>query len=137
MVDIRTRQIIGWRLGSNHTSELTYSALIDALSRSTPPAILHSDQGSEYLSHKRRLICQRMEIQMSASNKGSPWQSTFVERTIGTIKDELGDISQHKDLAQLIEAIGLTTHYYNTERIHTSLKTTPAAYAASLSQGVD
>ncbi|MCB9839482.1 transposase family protein [Candidatus Nomurabacteria bacterium] len=72
VINLKTREIAGWRLGTNHSSNLTYSALLDALSKHNAPAILHSDQGSEYLSHKHQLLCQRLEIQLSASNKGSP-----------------------------------------------------------------
>jgi transposase InsO family protein len=31
VMSIKTREVIGWRLGTNHTSELTHSALLDAL----------------------------------------------------------------------------------------------------------
>lgn len=49
-----------------------------------------------------------------------------------TMKHELGPISRFKGLAELHEAIVLQIHYYNTKRIHTALKMSPAAYAASL-----
>ena len=51
VLDVETRQIVGWRLGASHSSELTYAAMLDALSKYLAPAILHSDQGSEYLSY--------------------------------------------------------------------------------------
>ena len=132
VINLKTREIVGWRLGTNHTSELTYSALLDALSKHAVPAILHSDQGSEYLSHKHRLLCERLEIRLSASNKASPWQNGFMERFMLTFKQELGSTRQLNGLAELHEAIALKIHYYNTKRIHTALKTTPAAYAAGL-----
>lgn len=132
VLNLETREIVGWRLGTNHTSELTYAALLDALSKHEPPAILHSDQGSEYLSHKHELLCERLEIQLSASNKASPWQNGFMERFVQTHKLELGSISKLKDIAELNEAVAMAMHYYNTKRIHLALKTTPAAYAAGL-----
>ena len=64
VLDVQTRQIVGWRLGASHSSELTYAAMLDALSKYPPPAILHSDQGSEYLSYKHRDLCERYEIQL-------------------------------------------------------------------------
>jgi transposase InsO family protein len=132
VLSLKTRQVVGWRLGTSHSSELTYAALLDALSKYTAPAILHSDQGSEYLSHKHQLLCERMEIQLSASTKGSPWQNGFMERWFAGLKQELPSLSQLKGLDQLHEAIAMHIHYYNTERIHTALKMSPAAYAASL-----
>ena len=132
VLDLKTRQVVGWRLGSNHTSELTYAALLDGLSKHEPPAILHSDQGSEYLSYKHELLCEKLGITLSASDKASPWQNGFMERWFGNFKLELGPLNRFTDIAWLHEAIGLQIHYYNTKRIHTALKTTPAAYAASL-----
>jgi transposase InsO family protein len=55
-----------------------------------------------------------------------------MERFFGSLKPELGKLSQYQDLGELHEAIALTIHYYNTERIHLALKMSPAAYAASL-----
>ncbi len=132
VLDLKTRQVVGWRLGTNHTSELTYSAVFDALSKHSSPAILHSDRGSEYLSYKHQLLCERMEITLSCSAKSSPWQNGFMERWFGNFKLELGQFNRCKDLSQLHEAIALQIHYYNTKRIHSALKMSPAAYAASL-----
>lgn len=133
VMDLKTRQVVGWRLGLRHSSELTHSALLDALSKHPAPTILHSDQGSEYLSYKHQLLCDRMEITLSCSSRASPWQNSFMERFFGSFKLELGDLSQHKELAYLHEAVALTMFYYNTKRIHSALKMSPAAYAASLS----
>jgi transposase InsO family protein len=132
VLDLKTRQIVGWRLGLRHSSELTHEALLDALSKHPAPAILHSDQGSEYLSYKHQLLCERMEIQLSCSNKASPWQNGYMERWFGGFKREVGNLNQFKDLPQLHEAIALQIHYYNTKRIHNALGMSPAAYAASL-----
>ncbi len=132
VLDLKTRQVVGWRLGLRHSSELTYSALLDALSKHPVPTILHSDQGSEYLRYKHQLLCQKMEIILSCSAKSSPWQNGFMERFFGSFKLELGPLNQFQDLAQLHEAIALTMHYYNTKRIHSALKMSPAAYAATL-----
>ena len=132
VLDLKTRQVVGWCLGTRHTSELTLAALLDALRKYPPPAILHSDQGSEYLSYRHQLVCEQYEIQLSASNKASPWQNGYMERWFGGFKPELGSLTHYRDVAELHEAIALQIHYYNTERIHLALKMSPAAYAATL-----
>jgi len=134
VMSLKTREIVGWRLGTSHSSELTHSALLDALSKHNSPAILHSDQGSEYLSHRHQLLCERMEIQLSVSNKASPWQNGFMERWFGNLKKEFGKVSKYKDISELHEALAIYIHYYNTKRIHTALKAAPAAYAATLAK---
>ncbi len=132
VMDLKCRRIIGWRLGGNHSAELICAALLDALSKHEPPAILHSDRGSEYLSYRHRELCQKMEIRLSCSDKGSPWQNGFVERFFGQFKLELGKTFKYEDPAELHEAVALYIHYYNTKRIHLALKTTPATYASIL-----
>lgn len=76
------------------------------------------------------MCCKKWEV--DSSTKGSPWQNGFMERFFGSFKLELGNLNQYKDLAQLHEAIALAIYYYNTKRIHTALKMSPAAYAATL-----
>lgn len=133
VLDLKTRRVLGWKLGLRHTSNLTYTALLDALSRHPVPAILHSDQGSEYLSYKHQELCGRLEITLSASTKASPWQNGFMERFFGTLKDELPPLATFQNTDQLHEAIALCIHYYNHKRRHSALKNmSPAAYAASL-----
>ena len=132
VLEVESRRILGWKLGGRHTSKLTYEALVDALSKYEPPAILHSDQGSEYLSYKHRDLCGRLEIQLSCSAAGKPWQNGFMERWFGGFKLELGSLARFEDLAHLHEAIAMRVYYYNNQRIHTALKMAPAAYAARL-----
>jgi transposase InsO family protein len=132
VLDLKTRQIVGWKLGLRHSSELTLAALQDALAKYPAPTILHSDQGSEYLSYKHQLVCDQFEITLSCSTRASPWQNGFMERFFGSFKPELGKLTSYQDLGQLYEAIALTVHYYNNDRIHLALRMSPAAYAASL-----
>ena len=134
VLDLKTRQVVGWRLGMRHTSELTLAAVLDALSKHPSPAILHSDQGSEYLSYKHQELCQRMEITLSCSKRASPWQNGFMERWFGNFKLELGNVSRRKDLAQFHEAIAMAIYYYNHERIHLGAHETPVRVAARLKE---
>jgi transposase InsO family protein len=137
VVDLKTRQVMGWQLGLRHTSELTYLAVLDALSKHPAPTILHSDQGSEYLSYKHQVLCEGRGIILSCSARASPWQNGFMERFFGTIKLELGPLGKYRDAPRLYEAIARAIYYYNTRRIHTALKMSPAAYAATLKAEVE
>lgn len=129
VLELKTRRILGWSLGLRHDKDLVHRAVLDALSKYPPPPILHSDQGSEYLSYLLQDLCEKLEIILSCSDKGSPWQNGFKERFYSTLKDELGPITRFKDLSELYEGIALTIYYYNHKRIHTALKMSPVAYA--------
>lgn len=132
VLDLKTRRIVGWSVGLRHDAGLIHRAVLDALSKYPAPPILHSDQGSEYLSYRLRDLCLKLEVELSCSDKASPWQNGFKERFYGTLKDELGPTTRFRDLAELHEGIAMTIYYYNHKRIHTALKMSPAAYAASL-----
>lgn len=45
VMDLATREILSWKLGTNHSSSLTHIALIQALRTNQSPSILHSDRG--------------------------------------------------------------------------------------------
>ena len=106
--------------------------MLDALSKYPLPAILHSDQGSEYLSYRHRDLCVRYEIELSSSEAGKPWQNGYMERWFGGFKLELGKLARFPDLDRLHEGTAGQVFYYNTKRIHSALKMSPAAYAAGL-----
>ena len=133
VLDLKTTRIVGWSIGLRHNTELVHQAILDALSKHPPPTILHSDQGSEYLSYRLRDLCLKMEIILSCSDKSSPWQNGYKERFYGTFKDELGSVSRFKSIEELHEGVALTIYYYNHRRIHTALKMSPVAYATRLS----
>ncbi len=132
VTELLTRKILGWSIGLRHTAELVHAALIDALSHNTAPPILHDDQGGEYLSYLMQDTCRRYGIQLSCSDKSSPWQNGFEESLFSTLKTELGDTSRFNSLEELYETIAGVIYYYNNERIHTALKMSPAEYTKTL-----
>jgi transposase InsO family protein len=132
VMDLATREILSWKLGTNHSSSLTHIALIQALRTNPRPSILHSDRGSEYLSERHAATCQRFGIVLSASRPGSPWQNGFMERCIKSVKEELGPLANYQDIDELYGGVTNAIAYYNNDRIHTTLKMTPRAYAKTL-----
>lgn len=132
VMDLATREILSWKLGTNHSSSLTHVALIQALRTNQSPSILHSDRGSEYLSERHQATCVRFGITLSASKPGSPWQNGFMERCIKSVKEELGAPAQYHDIDELYVGVTNAIAYYNNDRIHTKLKMPPRAYARTL-----
>lgn len=106
VMDLATREVLSWKLGTNHSSQLTHIALIQALRTNSSPCILHSDRGSEYLSERHQATCARFGVQLSASRPGSPWQNGYMERCIKSIKEELGPLASYQDIDELY--IGVT-----------------------------
>jgi putative transposase len=128
VIDVFSREIVGWSLSTRHNTELITRALYDALSKQQIPRVLHFDQGSEYLSGQHLDLLERLEIRPSASDKGSPWQNGFQERFYGSFKTELGSLKHIDSEGELYEHVAVTLNYYNTKRIHTRLKTNPRQF---------
>lgn len=128
VIDVFSREIVGWSMSTRHDTKLILSALYDALSKQETPAILHFDRGSEYLSGQHLDLLERLEIRPSASALGSPWQNGFQERFYGSFKTELGSLKAIQSEGEVFEHIAITLHYYNTKRIHTKLKTNPKQF---------
>lgn len=129
VMDIFTREIIGWSFSNTHNTQLVIEAFTAAHKRvSALPLYFHSDQGSEYDSHDYLTLVQNLGVIISMSKKSSPWENGYQESFYANFKMELGDIDKFTSVGELIEAISLQLYYYNTDRIHTKLKTAPAKF---------
>jgi putative transposase len=128
VIDACTREILGWTLGTRHTTELISQAFLSALDKHPKPHIFHSDQGSEYRSHEFINLLKTHTITPSMSAKSSPWQNGKQESFYGKFKLELGHPECYPTMGELIEAIARQIHYYNHDRIHTALRCSPTLF---------
>lgn len=130
VMDLFTREIVGWNISRYHNKALVIGALLDAMKRTDgkAPQYIHSDQGSEYDAEDYMSITASYGITISMSDKHSPWQNPFQESFYSHFKVDLGDPERFSSLPELIEAIHQQIVEYNTNRIHTVLKTTPEQF---------
>jgi putative transposase len=129
IIDVYTREIIGWDISSRHDTALVMGALIHAIGRTgNTPVYLHSDQGSEYDSKKYEEYVLAKGIMISMSHKASPWENAFQESFYSQFKVDLGYVSRFETLEELMEAIYQTIYYYNNDRLHSSLKMPPVTF---------
>ena|SRR3989338_8983282 len=61
--------------------------------------------------------------------KGCPWENGYQESFYSQFKIELGDPTRFKSLGELTACIYKQIHYYNNQRLHTSLNMAPSAFA--------
>lgn len=130
IMDMYTREIVGWNISRFHNQELVLGALQDAVNRCGGKVAMyfHSDQGSEYDAEKTTTFVITLGMTVSMSDKASPWQNGFQESFYSQFKVDLGDPNRFELLGELIESVHATINYYNKKRRHTSLKTTPENY---------
>ncbi len=101
VMDLFTRQIVGWSVMMNHSVSLVLQSLFGALSRHERPAIFHSDNGREYGSKIFTGALGELGIQISRSAKSSPWENGYQESFYSQFKVDLGDPSRFKTLGEL------------------------------------
>ena len=128
VIDLFTREILGFAFSRHHNKHLILDALREALGTGRKPDILHSDQGSEYQAYDYWDLLKVHGILPSYSKKASPWQNGFQESFYSNFKLDLGSTNQFESLGELIEAIYQTIYIYNYKRIHTKLKMAPKQY---------
>lgn len=134
IMDIFDRKIVGWNLLTSHTAQLTTSALIDAIEKSSLPDIIHSDQGKEYTAKTYIQFTESLKVKVSMSHKGCPWENGYQESFYSQFKVDLGDPGRLKTLGELAVAVYHQIHYYNNLRIHTKLKMPPAQFSQRQNQ---
>src|SRR5512135_500615 len=86
-MDVFTRVIQGWNLGTGLDQELTLAALRRGLEHSRPE-IHHSDQGVQYAATAYVALLQAAGAAISMANVGVPEENGYAERLMRTIKTD-------------------------------------------------
>jgi transposase InsO family protein len=121
VLDVFTRCIRGWALGSDLTHELTVQALQRAF-RHGVCEIHHSDQGVQYATPLYTQLLEARGVQLSMSARGQAWQTGYAERWMRTLKEEEVYLSDYTTYADALKQIGkFIDDVYNRKRIHSSL----------------
>ena len=123
IMDLYSRQIVGWAVDNRMKKQLTLDALAMAYFRRKPRAGLlhHSDMGRQYAcrEYQRRLAEHGMIASMS--RKGNCWDNAPVERFFRSLKLERIDGMRFTDRASArLELIDYIT-FYNCYRLHSTL----------------
>ena len=119
IMDLFSRKIIAWTLSESMEVSFVVDTLNKAKARRSTemPLILHSDRGSQYVSHAYRKAAEK--FQLSYSHKGYPYDNACIESFHSIIKREW--LNRFKIL-NLEHAHTLVFEYietfYNTVRIH-------------------
>jgi putative transposase len=137
VLDLYTRQIVGWAMRERMTKELVIDALRMAWFRRRPPPglIHHSDRGSQYCSHDSQKQLAAYGMLASMSRKGNCWDNATSESFFNSLKNERVHGSRYEtrdearaDLFDYVEV------FYNRSRRHSALggQSPAAVYAAWL-----
>jgi len=129
VLDIFTREIVGVSVSLRKGTPLVLQALCAALLKHPRPGIFHSDNGKEYEAKVFVSVLEELDILISRSHPGCPWENGYQESFYDKFKIDLGDPGRFSNLGELVYAVYMTVHSYNTRRIHSKLKMPPASFA--------
>jgi len=135
IIDLFSRQIVGWSMDKRMKTQLTLDALAMAYWRRKPPTglIHHSDRGSQYACDEYKNRLKQYGMIASMSRKGDCWDNAPTERVIGSIKSErLSDCRFTTRRFAQLEVLDYI-EYYNSIRLHSTLGyKSPMAYEKEL-----
>jgi putative transposase len=122
VLDLFTRSIRGWHLGTTLEEELTRTALERALTEHGAPEVHHSDHGMQYLAQGYRSRLEEVGRCWSLSSVGKPTENGFGERLLRTLKEEEVYLTEYTDLEDARERIGrFLEEVYMHKRVPSSL----------------
>ncbi len=123
VIDLFSRQVVGWAIADNMRTSLCVSALQMAFWRRKPEAGLlhHSDRGSQYASQEYRSHLGTMKMSQSMSRKGNCWDNAPTERFFRSLKHEQLNYEKFRTKASAKLSIIDYLAFYNGRRTHSKL----------------
>ena len=124
LLDLYSRKVVGWSLGSRMDVGLVKGALEMAMGRRNPePGLIHhTDRGSQYACHGYRDMLSKHGMVCSMSGKGECLDNAVAERFFGSLKREWTSYHHYETRQEarddIIEYIEM---FYNSNRKHSYL----------------
>ena len=124
ILDLFSRQVIGWSMSERNNTELVQDALTMAIWRrgKVSDVIVHSDQGSTYASGGYQQQLSDNKLRCSMSRKGECLDNAVAESFFGSLKNELVYHEDYKTRAGARQSIfEYIEVFYNRKRRHAFL----------------
>lgn len=129
VMDLWSREVVGWSLLTTHSTVLVLQALCGALLHRPRPGIFHSDNGREYDARAVTRLLEEAGTAISRIHPGCPWENGYQEGFYSPFKTELGDPSRFRSLGELVAEVHRMIFTYNHTRIHSALRMPPTVFA--------
>jgi transposase InsO family protein len=119
-----TKRIVGWAVSNRMTDELVTSALEKAIQNRSVKrgTIIHTDQGSQYVSNNFRALLAETGCRQSMSRRGNCYDNATAESFFSRYKAELLEGGMFESVSQArSETFSYIEGYYNRVRRHSAL----------------
>ena len=123
--DLNNGEIVAWKIGFHPDRQLCMDCIeMLAQTRDVRGAVIHSDEGSTYLSLDYRFLLHEKGMIQSCSARGQCWDNAPMESFNGVLKTEClynrfgkTAVKNHRIPIDIVEdAVGSFIDFYNTER---------------------
>lgn len=123
VLDLHSRQVVGWSLQSHMQTSLVKDALLMACFRRRPAAglIFHSDRGNQYCSQDFQDTLTAWGVRGSMSRKGNCWDNAPTESLWGRLKTACVHGQRFATRQQARQAVMDWIVFYNHSRLHSAL----------------
>jgi putative transposase len=123
VLDVYSRKIVGWSMGTNMRTELIMDALQMAVTQRQPRGVIHhSDRGSQYTSYAFGKRCQEAGIMPSMGSVGDAYDNAMAESFFATLEREVLNRRRFKSQAEARMAVfEWIEGWYNPHRRHSGL----------------
>lgn len=124
ILDLYSRQIVGWAMSDRLTSDFVVKALYQAIGHRRPPSgcIIHSDRGVQYASTDFRKGLETFGFIQSMSRKGNCYDNAVAESFFHTLKIEHVYDHKYETRAEARQSIfEYIEMFYNRIRRHSAL----------------
>ena len=122
VIDLFSRQVVGWSLRDDMTSNIVIDALRTAWFKRHPGkqagVLLNSDRGSQYASGAFRGVLQEYGITSSMSRRGNCWDNACSETLFGSLKVERLHGQRFVTRRQAKDETIAWLLWYNKDRLH-------------------
>ncbi len=133
IMDWYSRKILAWELSNSMDASFCVKALLRALAAYGPPAVMNTDQGSQFTGDEWIRVLKQHGVKISMDGRGRALDNVFVERFWRTLKHEEVYRREYSGITHARKHLDHYIDTYNTRRPHSSLDDrTPARVHAEV-----
>lgn len=118
ILDLEKRKWVSYKISYKNDIPLVIDTLNEAISKTKDlnGLVLHSDQGTQYLSTEYKVVCESNGIIISHSRKGNPLDNAVIESFHSILKKETLYNNDITTLEEYIRIVHKWMIFYNTTR---------------------
>jgi putative transposase len=132
VMDVYSRKILAWGISNSMDASWCLEVLKHAIARYGKPAIINSDQGSQYTSALWIQYLESCDIKISMDGKGRATDNTWIERFWKSLKYDYVYLNPSDDGFELFEGVQNHIEYYHSQIHHGTGEKPDVRYNAQL-----